>query len=1391
MALQHIDTNIPQLKINKFSSLADFQLAQSQNLIGDNEISLVDENVQADWNQTDSTADDYIKNKPMLLQGIQGVQGVQSVQGIQGIQGISGGGSGSQSSEWQTNSSESDYIINNKFSPIYSGANNNPIFCKYKKATISGLSNDKLSTYIADIFLNTGVTFTADQGTQQSVSISNIYFDGVLVIGTLEEDGVCYSYGDNEIKSIYSYPVGTRFLINFDSCAIDFTVTGVTTGTSNMGTSYYWYNVTINDSPDVGDALFNSNISVSYSQTPPTCTKWKFFDSAMIYCGDDIEIDQNSTDMLVPFVPTNPATFNIAIICQMGFFLILKSSNYDVDYSDLNISIDYNSENKYQINGMTPIRTITCNEYDFELNSDPYFCSYFDYLNGAVNYLDNTILSTNMACVFYDIDVKSNGIDYFNTSMTMKAYYAFSNNLKIFNETLSTPHTDIAMFYVSSELYFGQDTILCVPGLVAIEKCNYSNIEIYSQNFRHSIGDYFLSTTAFDDFCANISYEALLQLKSQKLLVPGRKYRIINYETIINPYNLDIMSVGELGTSLLGSALSLNEIEFARVSQDYHQYDIIVTAVSNDELSEDARLARHFNTTYNDYFDNVKIDDWKVKYTIDNDDEHYAWACNYWNGELVSDPTDPNETPMDVLIFNYYKSYNQPSGYTPILILAIDSQTNEITSKIAIVSSSYGVADGSIVYTFTYDENNNPPYTFTQIGTLQNLTRHDGKGVIYYMEDTNGNKIGYDYINIQFKLYEISNLYIDADLDQDGETIRSVEFEPVIVYQENSYQLRCGTYFDILSWVHGLNMFNSDAAFRLVINELNYEWYYTMSRFSSETSPITIKNALDLCHGIEMIYNQTMCMFGIECGFAPKCLPSNVIFIPIKDDDLSIESIPLDAESYFPKNIIFEFGCLYNIIVYSPGELGVTYNFLSRLHYSINNKLNQRIPSIDMSMQNILLGSTNDIFSCIGNIIISEENYNTIGKNVSCIALVDTRGSNPINCTIGNHCNSMCLVAPQEMTIGNNCSDIRTFNNHDWYAHLHNVTIGNNCHNILFMENSIQNVERIRYANNIIIDDNCNNVKCYNGNDDREYRCHDIHIKNTHEHIDNISYSEMFEYLTLDGLPKNDNGNHRHAMISVGVNSDGVATYFVEHDMVAPVMPTTLQDVTYTTDYYGVTVDANGADYMCMSTGNDVTRFSDNVGIQYTINNGDLSRNTYKFKGFSNNIWEPGSNTLTVDYDKTADKLTGYHIFADTYDKNNRKTLQDVATQSGYQDVASYISAYKHKIDNGDFNDDTSEVKFNLYSDVTYNNTTYQLWIARLVEDGQNLYCYGIRKNDSFETVNNAANAFTGNNPVIYEPFIALAPRIPQGTAFNVNQIYSTQNPRTRTLIAIKQQPTP
>lgn len=117
------------------------------------------------------------------------------------------------------------------------------------------------------------------------------------------------------------------------------------------------------------------------------------------------------------------------------------------------------------------------------------------------------------------------------------------------------------------------------------------------------------------------SYQNLAELRRTGKLVPGKSYRITDY----------------VATTSQAGSRSAN-----------HPFDIIVVAVTETTLSEDARAAVHDGDTY--FTENgAKLEAWAVKYCFDNDTSRFAWADTV-NGKGViyrlKDEWD-NDVPFD------------------------------------------------------------------------------------------------------------------------------------------------------------------------------------------------------------------------------------------------------------------------------------------------------------------------------------------------------------------------------------------------------------------------------------------------------------------------------------------------------------------------------------------------------------------------------------------------------------------------------------------------------------------------------------------------------------------------------------------------------------------------
>ena len=127
---------------------------------------------------------------------------------------------------------------------------------------------------------------------------------------------------------------------------------------------------------------------------------------------------------------------------------------------------------------------------------------------------------------------------------------------------------------------------------------------------------------------SNVTREDLLALISNNELVPNSSYRITNYTTTTVQFN----------TASAG-----------------HDFDIIVTALSTNELSEIASCVKKSGDTY---FTNAKLKAWEIKYCINNDTSKFAWADAVNGKGVIYYMKDEwgNECPYDFKNIQFNKS---------------------------------------------------------------------------------------------------------------------------------------------------------------------------------------------------------------------------------------------------------------------------------------------------------------------------------------------------------------------------------------------------------------------------------------------------------------------------------------------------------------------------------------------------------------------------------------------------------------------------------------------------------------------------------------------------------------------------------------------------------------
>ena len=179
-----------------------------------------------------------------------------------------------------------------------------------------------------------------------------------------------------------------------------------------------------------------------------------------------------------------------------------------------------------------------------------------------------------------------------------------------------------------------------------------------------------------------ISWSSLKELRDNGKLIEGTQYRITDYQC--TTVQEDTQSAG-------------------------HQFDIIVTANSNNKLNEVARAIQHDGDTY---FSKSKLEAWKIWYRLDNDTTHFGWADETNGKGVIYRMIDEwnNDCPYDFknIQFKRYKITKANSSDLVGKYLGLDESRNP-------ASINVDKNDSKMFYTFSY------------LGAFQEQTEYEGK----------------------------------------------------------------------------------------------------------------------------------------------------------------------------------------------------------------------------------------------------------------------------------------------------------------------------------------------------------------------------------------------------------------------------------------------------------------------------------------------------------------------------------------------------------------------------------------------------------------------------------------------------------------------------------------
>lgn len=217
-----------------------------------------------------------------------------------------------------------------------------------------------------------------------------------------------------------------------------------------------------------------------------------------------------------------------------------------------------------------------------------------------------------------------------------------------------------------------------------------------------------------NDLIVSITWADLVELRDNKELVAGMKYRITDYETY---------AVGQ------------------DITYSINRFDIIVEAIDNEHLSEEARACHSLRDEldYSIYLNDP--DEWFIRHPEGDDDyedEHYY--C-FKSGDM----------------FVYLKSLSVRPNVNNVWVACTSDDTYVSIDEAEWLETAS--AQGSSILKYEYGHFLTSDVEAWKIWyCLDNDTKRfgwadedDGKGVIYRMIDEYGNDCPYDFKNILFK----------------------------------------------------------------------------------------------------------------------------------------------------------------------------------------------------------------------------------------------------------------------------------------------------------------------------------------------------------------------------------------------------------------------------------------------------------------------------------------------------------------------------------------------------------------------------------------------------------------------------------------------------------------
>lgn len=583
-----------------------------------------------------------------------------------------------------------------------------------------------------------------------------------------------------------------------------------------------------------------------------------------------------------------------------------------------------------------------------------------------------------------------------------------------------------------------------------------------------------------------IKYDDLRWLTGIGYLIPGMKYRIIDYIPAIQDTQL------------------INGIYY-HVDASVTQFDIIVTALSKNELSEDAEacLPEQCAASRNYYKSfNVNLGSWKLKYTIDDNPIKYDWATGY----VVNNPgttvyTDGKKFAFGNVGKGEYMGYTSDYRYiryqnsTPRYLFSIEYDS---------------------CYTVSVDVGTNAT------SGSKNFTVYDSTVTVYKQ---------YQYI-IDGELY-----YASGDIYHQGVTSQ----ENVLLISESQYNSTTsasGIYIEMPM------IFEYDEISAISWVSTNRGVVYNMIDDKGNEAPWDFKN---ICIGQITNTANIGHFFEKQCNgriFRDESIEGNTIYNNVIKPVKGRVYIGTSPWSVYPYKL---YSNRFRIVTQNSA---INNSYVQTIHNNIIENCDgvtilvtgSTDESSDNHIKNsyntTIVGKNNYISNLSSSTIYGSENTVLGTYKINIGSLTNPSSFN----TVGSKCNTITIGENCFYnSIGAGCSNIilgSTDNYNSFGAGCSNITLGSSCHNNsygnrcfgCYIRTTASSTATIRnYVENCHWDDGVKGVTLYNTNTNTNasYKVENVHVHRgmsfTTTKFVGVPINTAYEYTVTRALPSTSN----------------------------------------------------------------------------------------------------------------------------------------------------------------------------------------------------------------------------------------------------------------------------